>query len=163
MLNTLRYKFHAANIPLREDADGPGVFATRQDITSLFGLNNDDFNYAIMNNVLYALDDPQAALQEVHRVLKRGGEIRVSGPRKDSDVDALFAQIKTELENNGKFAAVQKDYARVEWINKVRLRNVLYKWSIQDVERLLLDAGFSKITYAAKAYFDQGMLVCALK
>ena len=38
-----------------------------------------------------------ACLREINRVLVPNGEIRVSGPKKDTDLDKLFSIIKEEL------------------------------------------------------------------
>jgi hypothetical protein len=41
---------------LREDAQGPGVIAIKQDISSLYGLDDGFFDYVVLNNVLYSLE-----------------------------------------------------------------------------------------------------------
>jgi len=161
MLKALRYKCRDF---LRVDDKGPGVFVTRQDITSLFGLEDESFDYAIMNNVLYALENPDDCLREILRVLKPGGEIRVSGPRRDTNLKTLFSQIKRELVAKNQFERVSRDYTRVERINNTRLNGILFKWTIDDVEEKLTKLGFSKIIYRnPHAYGGEGMIIAAVK
>jgi 2-polyprenyl-3-methyl-5-hydroxy-6-metoxy-1,4-benzoquinol methylase len=57
---------------VRDDDKGPGVMVVKQDINSLYGLKDNDFDVTILNNVLYSIEDPLACLKEAHRVLKPG-------------------------------------------------------------------------------------------
>ena len=58
MLEFLRSK---CNRFLRNDASAGGVIAFKQDITSLFGLEDNYFDVAVLNNVLYAVQDARVA------------------------------------------------------------------------------------------------------
>ena len=148
---------------LRKDPDGGGVIAFKQDITSLYGLADDYFDFVLLNNVLYAVQDADACLAEAFRVLKPGGELRLSGPRKDSKLDVLFGRIEKDLKEAGKFQELEADFRHVLDINRQRLSPMLYRWSTDDVKGLLTAAGF-KITYASDdAYAGQSMLICAAK
>ena len=149
---------------LKNGEDGPGVVAIKQDITSLYGLDDDYFDHVILNNVLYAVPDADSCLQEVHRVLKPGGEIRLSGPRKDSQVDVLFERIGSDLESAGAFAELEPDFAHVLQINELRLKPLLHRWTTADMKAKLLKAGFSEIVFATEdAYAGQSMLISARK
>lgn len=161
MLNLLKYKCEPY---LRQDDQEGGVIALKQDIGTLYGLNENYFDYALMNNVLYSLNDPSSCLKEVCRVLKKGGEMRVSGPKKQTNLDRLFHQIKSELESKPGFESLREHYDRVERINRQYLSRMLFKWTVSDVEKMLLDAGLSKIVYSTeKAYGGQSMIVAARK
>jgi ubiquinone/menaquinone biosynthesis C-methylase UbiE len=147
---------------LRRDDAGPGVLAIKQDVGSLFGLRDDYFDFALLNNVAYSLDDPQACLRGVRRVLKPGGEVRVSGPQKKTNLDRLFRQIRRDLEAKTLFDGYTEDYERVERINYYSLGPMLYRWTMSDVEQMLVDAGFPEIIWRTdKAYAGQAMIVCA--
>jgi ubiquinone/menaquinone biosynthesis C-methylase UbiE len=142
---------------------GGGVIAIKQDITSLYGLDDNYFDFAIMNNVLYSVPDVDACLKETHRVLKRGGELRLSGPRKDTKLKVLFDRIKRELKDAGVYEEVEADYKRVLEINERRL-SPSFVWSTKDVEAMLLRAGFAKIIHSSEdIYAGQSMFICAVK
>ena len=149
---------------LRSDAEAGGVIAFKQDITSLFGLEDGYFDYAIMNNVLYAVQDAEACLKETVRVLKSGGELRLSGPRRDSDLDVLFKQFEEELKESNQYDELEPDFHHVHEINRLKLKPMLHRWSNKDVEQLLLDCGFSRISHSSTdTYAGQSMIVCAVK
>lgn len=163
MLKTLRRKCRQH---LRYDALGAGVIAIKQDISTLSGLEEAFFDYAILNNVLYSLEDAAAmnCLHETYRVLKHGGEIRISGPQKTTDLSGLFGQIEQDLLNKKRFDELKTDFMKVKQINEYSLKPMLFRWSREDMEGLLKATGFSEITYSTdKAYAGQSMLVCARK
>jgi ubiquinone/menaquinone biosynthesis C-methylase UbiE len=163
MLNLLKHKCKPY---LRQDDQGSGVIAIKQNVSSLFGLHDDYFDHVVMNNVLYSLDDPSSCLREVHRVLKPGGEVRISGPQKRTNVDHLFREIKTDLQKKKEFDNVREHYDRMERINKTMLAQMpnFRRWKVDDVQTMLTDAGFSKIAYSTdEAYAGQAMIVCARK
>jgi ubiquinone/menaquinone biosynthesis C-methylase UbiE len=149
---------------LRSDTQGGGIIALKQDITSLFGLDDNFFDFVILNNVLYSIQDADACLSEAYRVLKPGGELRLSGPRKDTNLQILFDRIMKELKEAQKFTELEADYRHIVQINELRLRPWLYRWSRTDVEGMLTKAGFSKIVHSSEdIYAGQSMLVCAAK
>jgi ubiquinone/menaquinone biosynthesis C-methylase UbiE len=149
---------------LRTNTEGGGVIAVKQDIASLFGLDDNFFDFVIMNNVLYSVSDAESCLREACRVLKPGGELRLGGPRKDTKLSVLFAQIKRELKECGKYDDVKSDYEHVLEINEARLTPWLYRWSTKEVETKISEAGFSQITYSSEdIYAGQSMFICAKK
>ncbi len=161
MLNLLRDNCKDS---LTRELGRPGIFPIKQDATCLFGLPNEYFEYVLMNNVLYTLDNPDACLEEVHRVLQPGGEVRISGPKKNTKLQRLFKTIRSDLNKAGRWADVRDDYDRVEQINKHLLGKSLFKWDISDVETMLQKTGFSTDGYAtSKAYAGQAMIVFARK
>jgi ubiquinone/menaquinone biosynthesis C-methylase UbiE len=162
MLNTLRRKCQAF---LRQDAQGPGVIAIKQDGVSLFGLNSEFFDCVIINNVLYSLDTDAAlsCLKEAWRVLKLGGEIRISEPQKSTDLYKVLEQIRTDLKKNGRYAKLEADFLRLQQINEFQLQPLLHRWDLDDMEKILLH-DFSRITYKTdRVYAGQSMLICARK
>jgi ubiquinone/menaquinone biosynthesis C-methylase UbiE len=149
---------------LRNDpSEGGGVIAFKQDITSLNGLDDDYFDFAILNNVLYAVQDADSCLSEAYRVLKPGGELRLSGPRNDTNLEVLFDRIAKELKDAGTFAELEADYKQVLQINELKLRPMLYRWSRKDVEDMLRAAKFKIVHSSEDIYAGQSMFVCAVK
>jgi hypothetical protein len=62
-------------------------------------------------------------------VLKPGGELRLSGPRKDTNLELLFSHIAGKLKEGDTFAQLEGDYMQVLPINELKLRSMLYRWS----------------------------------
>jgi ubiquinone/menaquinone biosynthesis C-methylase UbiE/PAS domain-containing protein len=163
MLNILRRKCQPF---LRQDTNGPGVITIKQDISSLYGLSDGFFDYVILNNVLYSLEDAAvgACLSEVNRVLKPGGEVRISGPQKSTKLSKVLEQIKKDLIRNKRFDQLEKEYLRVKQINEYSLAFMLLRWTQEEMETLLEGARFSSISYSTDdIYAGQSMLVCAQK
>lgn len=110
------------------------------------------------------MQDVEFCLREVHRVLKPGGEIRLSGPRKDTNLRILFNRIKKELVENIKLEEVANDYAQVLQINERKLQPMLFRWTTPQIEDILINAGFSKVVYSSNdLYAGQSMFICAEK
>ena len=164
MLNVLRQKCEPF---LREDTEGPGVIAIKQDVGSLYGLDDGFFDYVVLNNVLYSLE-PEAAkacLKEAHRVLKPGGELRFSEPKKGNKLSKVLDQIGRDLKSNNRYTELEKEYNKVRQINEFALAPLLHRWSLEEIqETLRREIGFTEITYATdNVYAGQSMLVCAQK
>jgi ubiquinone/menaquinone biosynthesis C-methylase UbiE len=130
---------------------------------NLHGLDADYFDTVVLNNVLYAVENAEDCLKAVRRVLKPGGDVRISGPKKDSNPDILFAQIRKELEEAGRFEQLRDDFLHVYEINRYRLRRMLHRWETSDMVRLLESAGFSVTEASEEIYAGQSMLVSAVK
>ena len=163
MLATLRQKCHAY---LSDNAHGSGVLALQQDVSSLYGFSNNFFDYVFINNVLYSMDDDAvtSCLRETFRVLKDGGEIRISEPQKKTKIDKLLALIKRSLRKNGQYANVEQHYLNVERINKFHLKSMIFKWTADGMETRLREAGYASFFYKSeKAYGGQSLMICARK
>lgn len=163
MLNVLRRKCKPY---LRQDAQGTGVIAIKQDITSLYGLKDKFFDVVVINNVLYSLESNlvEHCLKEVYRVLCSGGEVRISEPHKNANASKVLKEIKKDLQQNQHFTEVQPHYQKVKDINELSLSHMLNKWNIDDMEAMLKNVGFSEITFKMdKTYARQSFLICAKK
>ena len=162
MLNTLRRKCQAY---LRQDALGAGIITIKQDAVSLFGLNDDFFDYVIINNVLYSMETEAAlsCLKEAWRVLKPGGEIRISEPQKSTDLKKVLERIQTDLKKSGKYDELRADFLKLCQINEFSLQPYLHRWTLKDMESILLQ-NFNSISYQTdRVYADQSLLICARK
>jgi len=115
-----------------------------------------------MNNVLYSLTSPDLALREAYRILRPGGDLRISGPRKSTHIGRLMKQIQRDLRRAGKWESLRPAFERVEEINRHRLAGRLYRWEVADVEAMIRKAGFTAVVAKTeRAYAGQGMIVCA--
>lgn len=159
MLNILR---GALKDLLRPDDTVPGVVAVKQDVSSLAGFRDASMDYVFLNNVLYTLPDALSCLMEVRRVLKPRGEVRITGPKRSTQLRKLFHQIEKDLRNRGVLDELEEDLELVKRINHTHLGSMLYRWKIDDVRELLTQAGFDRVTFASEdVYAGQGMLICA--
>ncbi|MEM9371053.1 MAG: class I SAM-dependent methyltransferase, partial [Pseudomonadota bacterium] len=144
--------------------NGAGVTIFKQDVTSLNGFDDDSFDYAFMNNVLYAVEDYRGCLEEALRVLRPGGEIRISGPHPTSDAGELFTHLRRDLEHGGHMDRLEKQYSRVKWINKFQLLPKAHKFSTEQLSEILIDVGFSEVIDANyDVYKGQSFMVAARK
>ncbi len=161
MLSALRAKCRQY---LRNDDLGPGVIPVKQDVCLLRGIPDGYFDSIIMNNVLYSVANPELALREANRVLRKGGDLRISGPKKNTSIQRLMKRIQRELRRSGKWESLRAAYEHVDDINRHRLAGRLYRWEVGDVENMIREAGLSEIiTKTDRAYGGQGMIVCARK
>ena len=161
MLDILRCKCRDFLVTTDEQA---GVIAIKQDITSLYGLADDYFDYVIANNVLYAVQDIDSCLKEIHRVLKPGANLRISGPHSKSDPDRLFKYVRSELKANGMFAELEEAYRHVYNINKFRLGSLINRFSYEDLQTKLTGVGFVDVHQPdVQVYNGESMLISASK
>ena len=163
MLNILRRKCKSN---LRQDANGSGVIAIKQDVTSLYGLKDKFFDVVVINNVLYSLEayTVEHCLKDVYRVLCDGGEVRISEPHKNANASKVLKKIKQELVKKGQLENVKTHYQKVKEINEFSLSQMLNKWSMDDMEVILNKIGFSEITFRLdNTYARQSFLICAKK
>ncbi len=152
---------------LCNDVRHPGVYVLNMDLDGEFSaLKSLDDNYdaAMLSNALNFLKNPLSALEQTYSVLRRGGQIRLCGPKRDSSVDILFHAIEKDLRRQGLFETLAEDFNAVYNTNKDGLARDLFRWSIEEVETMILDAGFSRILHSSDdVYADQSMLICAEK
>lgn len=161
MLDILRNKcsHYLATLP-----DQSKLIIIKQNCENLAGIEGDQFDVVLLNNVLYSLGDPEACLKEVSRILKWGGEIRISGPKKDTNIDTLFNCFKSELINKDKFDELRNDYDHVYKIHhKESMVENLYRFDSEKIQDMLKKLGF-KITHLQNdVYAGQGMIIFAKK
>lgn len=141
-----------------------GIQCIKQDITSLNGVDDNSFDGVIMNNVLYSVTDYKACLKEALRVLKPGGEIRISGPHRDSSAERLFEHIGADLKAKSEFEPLRRDFRRVRWINTYQLLPLAHKFTEDGLSETLIEIGFSEITACHfDIYAGESMLIAARK
>ncbi len=164
----LKYLHYKCAERVRYDDNDVGVIIVKQDIVSLTGIKDNYFDFVIMNNVLYSIEDKRVidCLREVYRVLKPQGEVRISGPHKKTNLKKLFKRIMQDLKQAGNFGEKEEEeFYQVKAINEYLLAPMLFKWNAKDVEQILIEgAGFETISFSTEmAYAGQAMIVCARK
>jgi ubiquinone/menaquinone biosynthesis C-methylase UbiE len=160
MLRVLRTKCWSR---LRPDTAEPGVLVVPQDCQNLSGIPDAYFDYALMNNVLYSLEDPIAALQETCRVLRPGGELRLTGPTQSTRVDRLLRTLKKEIQAKDVWKEVEDDFARVQHTNETFLKHMPgFRWSVSEIHQMLAKAGF-EVRKTVAVYAGQGVLHSAVR
>lgn len=85
---------------------------------NLANLGDDSCDAAVMVNALYAVDDPLACLQEVHRILKKNGVFGLSTTHSDTKLDPLLKNIKSWLTGTPRYAELSGDFEVVHDVNK---------------------------------------------
>ena len=114
-------------------------------------------------NVVYLLDDPEAFLREVNRILPPGGTFVTSGPKPDPDVWPLLRSLLREFVRNpslGDFVGLFRSLRLQSQITEQLGDGDLHGLTIDDWEQYLQAAGFD-VLETESIYENQGHLVTA--
>lgn len=166
MLDLLRTNAEHEKL-LTDDINNPGILPIKQDITVLNGIETGFFDYVLMNNVFYTLTEKAqgACLSEVYRVLKIGGEVRISGPHKKTNVSALFKVLWDELSSDNKNdTSFVRDFRNVEKINIDALEPILLGDDLETMRSKLQAAGFTQFGPTSdRVYAGHAVILNAIK
>jgi ubiquinone/menaquinone biosynthesis C-methylase UbiE len=119
------------------------------------------FDAVTMVNTLYALDDPDACIREVNRVLRVGGILALSTPHEDTDVDQLFARIKGALVKKGIFESLQKAFHAARE-RHAAISSQIHRFTVNQLDSMLSSSGF-QIDSLFSAYVDSVKVIRATK
>lgn len=112
-------------------------------------------------NVFYQLDDPETFVGEVHRVLKPGGKIVISTPRRGKSSLRFIPELLKAILKNPRILASLTKVLKYNWINWRILRlNPDAFYEEEELSEML--RGF-KIEGIRKAYVGQNWLISARK
>ena len=138
------------------------VRVVKSSVEHLEALKSGTFDAAVMVNVLYAVDDPLACLQEVNRILRPNGVLGFSTTHSKTVLKPLLDDIRSSLQNQGKFDQLADDYANVYDAN-VRLESIARRHSKEDYLGWVRAAGFEPETQLLSEYQGVVMVVHAKK
>lgn len=132
-------------------------------VENLTSLPAESFDAAIMVNVLYSVTDPLTCLQGVNRILKPKGVLGLSTTHAEIELDPLLAQIKSWLEEEGKYDALAADYLVVRDLNKAIEKEIAKRYTRENYREWIKAAGFKITRDVPSTYEDAVMLIHAVK
>lgn len=120
-------------------------------------------DHAFLVNVLFLLHDPATTLREIARALKPGGELRLSNPDEDTDLDALFGRIRRDLTEKSEFQRFASEFEALKAFNEQQLAPMLHRFSRDRLRELLTAGGFGTITHMSHDHYaGQSILISAV-
>jgi len=165
----LDYCKEALDIYKGKDKNAKVILA---DLTEKLPFSDNSFDKIACNNVLYAIPGEKqlALLKEFYRILKRGGKLVISNPRKGAQPFKIYqSHIKDSLKVRGLIATFYsiikmsiptlKMFRFNRWILKEKKKFFL---SSREQQRALKIAGFSVIK-TELVYAKQGILTFAIE
>ena len=155
MLTQLRGKIDAAGV-------GDRVHFIKQGIRSLGEFEDGYFDGAIMINVLYAVDDPAAALKEVARVMQPEGVLALSTTHSKTDIDRLFKAISDNLRGKGLLSKFRGTLKETRERHERMIRKIC-RDDKADIRRYLEEAGFRIEEWLDDQYAGAVVVVKAVK
>jgi ubiquinone/menaquinone biosynthesis C-methylase UbiE len=148
---------------LRSKDLGKQLTVVKSSIENLTTFADESFDAAVMVNALYAVNDPLACLQNVHRVLKPNGVLGLSTTHSGTNLDTLLNSIKAQLQLVGKYKELGVDYQTIYDVNK-QIENDIAKRHTRDQYReWVRTAGFEIIKDVPSTYEDAVMLIHATR
>ena len=131
------------------------------DVTAL-DILNDTFDAVASVNVLFNLDDPEKAIREANRVLKKGGVFVVSSLLKNKGfaVEHKGKVIDEAVQNNIKVDKIEKifDFQRKMY----QAGGFKFTPTVEEICGLLTNNGF-EVLAQEEAYYDTNFLISAQK
>jgi len=135
----------------------------KSSIESLATLPDNSFDAAVMVNTLYAVDDPLACLQEIHRILKKNGMLGLSTTHSDTRLDPLLDDIRSQLTRTRRYAELNGDFQLVHDVNKQIEMAIARRHTRGEYREWICAAGFDIVQDVPSTYGDAVMLIHAKK
>ena len=118
-------------------------------LTYLQFAESNSFDACVMLNVLFALDEPEKCLKEIHRVLKPKGGLILSSPRKTTDIYKLFSKIHKHFKLDDQTVrrddhALHETYKLWEqaFAHNKEMQPIIQRYSVEDLKGLILRSNF---------------------
>lgn len=151
----------------------PTIKCVLADLEEILPFPDNYFDKIASNNTLYTLPKHKqlGVLKELHRILKTGGKIVLSNPKKGwKPIKIYISGIKQNLYEQGFIRTICKIIKMIAPTLKIFYYNFLIKkesnyhfLAPQEQKDLLYGAGFSKVSETIFAYADQSILNSAVK
>jgi ubiquinone/menaquinone biosynthesis C-methylase UbiE len=135
--------------------------------------SNNFFDKITCNNTLYTISQKKqlATLKELHRVLRIGGMIVLSNPKRGwNPLKMYVAGIRDNLNEKGFLSTIQKITKMIMPTLRIFYYNLLIKkesnyhfFESKEQRGLLKKAGFSRVSGTIPVYANQGILNSAAK
>lgn len=151
MLDRLRSK----NLSARQ------LTVVKSSIENLNTLPDASFDAAVMVNALYAVDDPLACLQSVHRIVKPNGVLGLSTTHSETELDALLSNIKLRLIDTDQYDKLSSDYQILYDENKQIERASAKRHTRDNYREWIRAAGFEITKDVPSTYEEAVMLIHA--
>jgi len=142
--------------------DNPKIKILMQNAKDLTGFSDGSFDGVNILLALFDMDEPEAALNAAIRVLRLGGVIIVTEPKKTFDLSALLKQAKTFLEEKGLYDKLSSHWACVTRANKKIDPSKRAPLFIEDIEEHLVKSGF-EIIQVKDSHFGNCATLKAIK
>jgi len=143
------------------------------DLSRELPFSDNYFDKIALNNTLYAFPRPkqEAILREMLRILKPGGKIVLSNPRKGWDPKKIYtASIKENVKREGYLRTAQKILYLIGPTLKIFYYNIQIQKSSdynfltdKEQETILQNTGFTNISKSKSVYAGQSILTVGYK
>ncbi len=146
-----------------KDFDRLRVNLVKTSVEHLECLEANQFDAAIMVNVLFAVSDPLDCLQEAARLLKPGGVLGFSTTHSQTRLDPLLMRIRQHLEETGQYNDLKSDFAKVEEANRQIEKSIALRHTRDEYREWTRQAGFEILREVPETYEGAVMLIHARK
>ena len=119
------------------------LFILEQDAAYLRQLKNESFDGANILLSLFDMNRPDEALENIIHLLKPGGIIVVTEPKRSFQLEPLLARAEDDLRGDGLYESLYTDWLRVTNVNRTIDPSKRSPMFIEDIEKRLIDSGFN--------------------
>lgn len=134
----------------------------KEDIQRLEEYPEENFDAAIMINVLYSVDDRQGCLKQVYRLLKPGGRLVLSTSNSQTDIGRLFGAMRANLEEKDKWEELNEDWRHALQRHQ-DMEALIHHDTLEDIRGYVENAGFTIKKWMHPEYVGAVVIVVAEK
>jgi ubiquinone/menaquinone biosynthesis C-methylase UbiE len=139
-------------------------------LTYLEAADSNSFDVCVMLNVLFALDETEKCLKEIHRVLKPKGGLVLSCPRKTTDIYKLFREIEKhyKLDND---AVQERDHPsnptyklyKQAFAHNKEMEPIIQRYAVDNIRAMIVLSNFRIVEEHPNEYVDCVIVIRAEK